>query len=162
MSAFSTRFCVLALLSHLLVPVTRAADVLTQHNNNARTGAVLDETVLNTGNVSTAKFGKLWTLYTDGQVVAQPLYVAKLAIDTTGNPGIPRVQGTFNAIIIATMHNTVYVYDADNEKPGPQGRTVPLWATWLGQPRARRQRYRYVEHQRSRVGHPQHAGDQPG
>jgi hypothetical protein len=33
------------------------------------------------------------------------------------------------------MHNTVYVYDADKEKPGPQGRTIPLWATWLGPPR---------------------------
>jgi hypothetical protein len=33
------------------------------------------------------------------------------------------------------MHNTVYVYDADKEAPGPDGRTVPLWATWLGPPR---------------------------
>ena len=33
------------------------------------------------------------------------------------------------------MHNTVYVYDADKENRGPDGRTMPLWATWLGQPR---------------------------
>ena len=58
-----------------------------------------------------------------------------LAIDTTRNPNAPRVQGTFNTVIVATMHNTVYAYDADNAKPGPDGRTVPLWATWLGQPR---------------------------
>jgi hypothetical protein len=45
------------------------------------------------------------------------------------------VKGTFNAVIIATMHNTVYVYDADKENRGPQGRTTPLWATWLGPPR---------------------------
>ena len=44
-------------------------------------------------------------------------------------------KGTFNAVIIATMHNTVYVYDADKENRGPDGRTIPLWATWLGQPR---------------------------
>jgi hypothetical protein len=50
-----------------------AADVLTQHNNNARTGAVLDETILNTASVNLTKFGKLWTLFADGQVVAQPL-----------------------------------------------------------------------------------------
>jgi len=113
-----------------------AADVLTQHNNNARTGATLDETILNTNSVKSARFGKLWTLYTDGQVVAQPLYVSRLSIDTSGNPNIPRVTGTFNAVMIATMHNAVFVYDADKENKGPNGRTVPLWATWLGQPRA--------------------------
>ena len=57
------------------------------------------------------------------------------AVDTTAIPNTPLVQGTFNAVIIATMHNTVYVYDADKENAGPDGRTVPLWATWLGQPR---------------------------
>ena len=112
-----------------------AADVLTQHYNNARTGATLDEIVLKTSNVSSAKFGKLWTLFADGQVVAEPLYVAGLTIDTTANPNTPRVKGKFNAIILATMHNTLYVYDADKENRGPQGRTVPLWATWLGPPR---------------------------
>jgi len=45
------------------------------------------------------------------------------------------VQGTFNAVLVATMHNTVYLYDADQERPGPEGRNVPLWAAWLGQPR---------------------------
>lgn len=114
--------------------VLEAADVLTQHNDNARTGATLDETVLNTTTVNSTRFGKLWTLYADGQVVAQPLYVSGVAIDTTGGPGTP-VKGTFNAVIIATMHNTVYVYDADKENPGPEGRTVPLWARWLGPPR---------------------------
>jgi hypothetical protein len=122
-----------ACLSHL--ELARAADVLTQHNNNARTGATLDERTLNTGNVNFAKFGKKWTLHADGQVVAQPLYVSKLAIDTTGNPDNPLIKGTFNAVIIATMHNTVYVYDADRENRGPDGRTTPLWAKWLGQPR---------------------------
>ncbi len=113
----------------------QVVDVLTQRYNNARTGATLDETILNTGNVGPATFGKLWTLYADGQVVAQPLYVSALPIDTTGNPNTPLVQGTFNALIIATMHNTVYVYDADKENRGPDGRTIPLWATWLGPPR---------------------------
>jgi hypothetical protein len=113
----------------------QGADVLTQRYDNGRTGAVLDETILNTSNVRSTAFGKLWTLYTDGQVVAQPLYIAGLTIDTSGNPNAPLVKGKFNAVIIATMHNTVYVYDADKEAPGPQGRTVPLWATWLGPPR---------------------------
>jgi len=112
-----------------------AADVLTQQYQNSRTGANLSETKLNTANVASGQFGKLWTLYTDGQVAAQPLYVSDLAVDTTGNLDVPPVKGTFNAVIIATMHNTVYVYDADKENPGPEDRTVPLWASWLGNPR---------------------------
>jgi hypothetical protein len=111
------------------------ADALTHHYDNARVGAVLTETALTTASVGSGRFGKLWTLYADGQIVAQPLHVSNLPIDTTGNPNAPRVQGTFNAVIVATMHNTVYVYDADKEARGPDGRTVPLWATWLGQPR---------------------------
>ena len=41
-------------------------------------------------------------------------------------------------MIIATMHNTVYVYDADRDRDdrGPDGRTIPLWAKWLGPARA--------------------------
>jgi outer membrane protein assembly factor BamB len=125
----------IGILAPLGLRLARASDVLTQHYNNARTGAVLDETILNTANVGSASFGKLWTLYADGQVVAQPLYVSSLSIDTSGNPNAPPVKGKFNAVIIATMHNTVYVYDADKEKRGPDGRTIPLWATWLGPPR---------------------------
>lgn len=113
-----------------------SADVLTQHNDNARTGVNPGELVLNTTSVKPDTFGKLWTLYTDGQVVAQPLQVSQLAIDTSGNPNTPPVQGTFNAVVLATMHNTIYVYDAERENKLPDGKTKPLWATWLGQPRA--------------------------
>ncbi|MBI1356569.1 MAG: hypothetical protein GC160_19685 [Acidobacteria bacterium] len=125
----------LATVLPFFAPLAVAGDALTQHYDKARVGAALDETTLNTSNVQRSRFGKLWTLYADGQIVAQPLYVSNLAIDTTTNPNAPNVQGTFNAVILATMHNTVYVYDADKENPGPQGRTKPLWATWLGQPR---------------------------
>jgi hypothetical protein len=117
------------------VDATPGVDALTHHYDNARLGATLTETVLNTTTVTSGRFGKLWTLYADGQVVAQPLYVSGLRIDTTGNPNVAHVQGTFNAVVVATMHNTVYVYDADKEAAGPEGRTVPLWATWLGPPR---------------------------
>jgi hypothetical protein len=69
-----------------------AGDVLTQHYNNARTGATLEESVLNTANVASGSFQKLWTLYADGQIVAQPLYVSDLQIDTTANPAAPPVK----------------------------------------------------------------------
>src|SRR5215471_8891709 len=116
-------------------PSTEAADVLTQHNDNARTGANTAETVLTTANVKPETFGRLWTLYADGQVSAQPLYISQVAVDTSANANTPLVRGTFNAVLVATMHNTVYLYDADRENPLPDGRTKPLWATWLGEPR---------------------------
>ncbi|MEA2757785.1 MAG: hypothetical protein QOH65_398 [Methylobacteriaceae bacterium] len=126
----------LALLVSAPLAFAHAADVLTQHYDNARTGAILDEKVLNTTSVKSQTFGKLWTLFADGQIVAQPLYVSNLTIDTSSNPNVPLTRGTFNAVIIATMHNTIYVYDADNARAeGPGGRTTPLWATWLGKPR---------------------------
>jgi len=106
-----------------------AVDVLTSRNTLGRTGVNSQERVLTPAKLKTTSFGKLWSLYADGQVVAQPLYVSGLKVDAGA------VQGSFNAVLIATMHNTVYLYDADSERPGPEGRTVPLWATWLGQPR---------------------------
>jgi hypothetical protein len=129
------QLCGLAFTAQLFLGTADAADVLTQHYNNARTGAILDEKVLNTSNVKTSTFGKKWTLFADGQIVAQPLYVSNLQIDTAPNPDAPLTRGTFNAVIIATMHNTVYVYDADSARPGLDGRTIPLWARWLGNPR---------------------------
>jgi hypothetical protein len=125
----------LVIFTCVRLTVVAAADTLTQHYDNARTGANLTETALTTAAVRSSSFGKLWTLFADGQISAQPLYVSALGVDTTGNNNTPLVKGRFNAVIIATMHNTVYVYDADKENRGPDGRTTPLWATWLGPPR---------------------------
>jgi hypothetical protein len=140
MTARRTRSACVALAAVFAAALVRLhatppGDVLSNRTDRGRTGAILTETTLDTTSVRSGRFGKLWTLYADGQIVAQPLYVSGLRIDTTGNQNAPLVQGTFNAVIIATMHNTVYVYDADKEAPGPEGRTVPLWASWLGQPR---------------------------
>ncbi len=92
--------------------------VLTQHNDNSRTGANLNETILNTSDVNVAQFGKVFERDVDGQIVAQPLYVPNLLI-----PG----QGVHNVVIVATMHDTVYAFDADN----PQ-EAQPLWSVSLG------------------------------
>src|SRR5580704_15854825 len=77
--------------------------VLTQHNDNARTGQNTAETILNTGNVNANQFGKLFAMPTDGQVYAQPLYV----------PGVTIKGGVHNVVIIATENDSVYAYDAD-------------------------------------------------
>jgi hypothetical protein len=126
----------IAFLTCLLAAVAAgAADVLTSRNTLNRTGVNAEERILTPARVNAQSFGKLWTLYADGQIVAQPLHVSGLAIDTSGIPNAPRMQGTFNAVLIATMRNTVYLYDADRERLGPEGRNVPLWAAWLGKPR---------------------------
>lgn len=109
------------------VAVTSASgqvNVLTQHNDNRRSGANLQEKKLTVASVK-QKLGKLWTLFADGQVVAQPLYVSGLTVEG---------KGTFNALIVSTMHNTIYAYDADKKPTQPQSQDALIWAQWLGDP----------------------------
>lgn len=107
-----------ALSLTLLAPTSTTAQVsvLTQHNNNARTGANLQETTLNQTSVTVNNFGLLFKLPVDGQVYAQPLTVAQVPI-----PG----KGTHNLVLVATMHNSVYAFDADQAGPA-------LWQVSLG------------------------------
>ena len=81
-----------------------AGDVTTYHNDNARTGQNLSETILTPANVNVTGFGKLFVLSVDGKVDAEPLYLAAVAF-----PG----QGTHNALYVATEHDSVYAFDAD-------------------------------------------------
>jgi hypothetical protein len=54
-----------------------ASDVLTNHNNNARTGLVSDETVLTPANVAGLKI--LFQETVEGQVFAQPLFASRIS-----------------------------------------------------------------------------------
>jgi hypothetical protein len=92
------------------------ASVTTWHYDNARTGANLSETTLTPSNVNSNTFGKLATFPVDGIVVGHPLYLPALDI-----PG----QGVHNVVYVATMHDSVYAFDADNADPNP------LWMTSL-------------------------------
>ena len=80
-----------------------AVDVATYHNDNARTGQNLAETLLNPGNVSSTTFGKVGFLSVDGKVDAQPLHLSNVNI-----PG----QGTRNVLYVVTEHDSVYAFDA--------------------------------------------------
>ena len=83
--------------------------VLTQGNDNARTGAYIWEPKLTPANVNALSFGCLYSRHVDGQIVAQPLYVADLPID-----GVQK-----NVFYIATRTNKVYAFDADNLDRNP-------------------------------------------
>jgi hypothetical protein len=92
-----------------------SGNVLTHHNDNARTGAYLGETVLNVSNVHQGTFGKLFARAVDDQLYAQPLYMSGVPI-----PG----QGVHNVLYVATMNDSVYAFDADDpNKPNPLWRT---------------------------------------
>jgi hypothetical protein len=92
-----------------------AVNVLTQHNDNARTGANLSETTLTTSNVNVNTFGKLWSYSVTGQVYAQPLIAQNVTIGGTAH----------NVVFVATMHNNVYAFDADRSG-------AALWSVNLG------------------------------
>jgi hypothetical protein len=98
--------------------VSAQVSVLTQHNDNSRTGQNLQETVLTTSNVNVSTFGKLFSLPVDSNIYTQPLYVSNLSIGGT----------THNVVYVGTANNTVYAFDADS------GDTTPLWAVNLGTP----------------------------
>src|SRR5262245_36411439 len=93
MAMTATRLCVLVPL--VVCTWAAAQDVLTYHNDNARTGQNLNETVLNTSNVNVTTFGKLFVLPADGKVDAEPLYVSNLNVG----------GATHNVVFVATEHD---------------------------------------------------------
>jgi len=94
----------------------RAQNVVTGGYGNSRTNANLSEPILNPANVLPNSFGKVFSLSVDGQIYAQPLYLQNVSV-----PG----KGAHNVVFVATMHNTVYAFDAD-------GASTPLWNVNLG------------------------------
>jgi len=88
--------------------------VLTSRNDAARTSHNPKERVLTTSNVKAGSFGKLFTRPVDGQVFAQPLYV--------GGVSVGGVSGK-NLVYVATEHNSIYAYDADDLRTS----APPVW-----------------------------------
>ncbi len=93
--------------------------VVTNRYDNVRNGANLSETILTVANVGGGAFGLVFSRPVDGQVYAQPLYMQGLVIG-----GASR-----NVVFVATEHDTVYAFDADDAVV-----SNPLWSVTLGTP----------------------------
>jgi outer membrane protein assembly factor BamB len=88
--------------------------IFTQHNDNRRSGANLNEALLKPSNVNVSAFGKLFELPVVGSTYAQPLFV----------PNVTVRGRQHNVLYVATMHNEVYAFDAENG--------ARLWQRQLG------------------------------
>ncbi len=98
------RFSILCMLMGV-ANIAMATDVVTYHNDLARTGQNLKETTLTLANVNSSTFGKLFAMTVDGKVDAEPLYVAGITIAG---------QGKHNVVYVVTENDSAYAFDADS------------------------------------------------
>src|SRR5271167_5009690 len=114
---------VFALLCLSLFAVSACAhaqvDVLTQHNDNLRTGVNLRETMLTPANVNQAQFGMVFKRVVDDQIYTQPLVVTGVRID----------GGTRDLVYVTTVNNSVYAFDANDAAA-----SAPVWHVNFGTP----------------------------
>jgi outer membrane protein assembly factor BamB len=113
-----------ALASLLLFATTSVGaqtrvDVLTQHNDNARTGTNLRETELTPTNVKSAQFGMLFKRMVDDQIYSQPLIATNVEVG----------GGTRDLVYVTTVNNSVYAFDANDADA-----SLPVWHVNFGMP----------------------------
>src|SRR5258708_18344151 len=84
-------------------------DVLTQHNNNARTGAATHENILSPSSIQDGQFGRRYRAPVSGKIFAQPLYVEQAAVDCHDGKGVHNANITY----VATLANIVYAIEFD-------------------------------------------------
>lgn len=113
-------FCVALVCVALAGKALSQVEITTNHNDAARTGANLTENILNASNVNVSDFSKLFTRTVDGEIYAQPLYLSQVLMTR---------QGTHNVVYVATEHDSLYAFDADDPNA-----STPLWQVSLGTP----------------------------
>ncbi len=113
---FTSTAIAIFLFVFCISPAFGQTAVLTQHYDNARTGQNTSETILTRANVNPRQFGKLFAQNLDGQEAGQPLYVAAVFI--------PAANSTHNVVYVATQHDSVYAFDAENNQGS---NALPLW-----------------------------------
>jgi outer membrane protein assembly factor BamB len=94
-------------------------DVLTQHNDLARTGTNLRETVLTPESVAPDRFGMIFKYVVDDQLYTQPLVAT----------GVEIRGGRHDVVYATTVNNSVYAFDANDAGSGK-----PLWHVNFGTP----------------------------
>jgi hypothetical protein len=96
-----------ALASLTVMNPASPINVLTYHNDVARTGQNLNESALTASNVKSTTFGKVGFLQTTGLVDAEPLYASNLTVN----------GAVHNVLFVASEHDLVYAFDADTFAP---------------------------------------------
>jgi hypothetical protein len=93
---------------------------LTNRYDNGRSGWNSKETILNTTNIAQAgKFGLVFSRTIQGVSYSQPLYV----------PGLTIKGAKHNVVFVATEHNMLYAFDADDPAA-----SAPLWSKMFAAP----------------------------
>ena len=100
------RDALLIILFSAVLTAHAAVNVTTWRYDITRAGQNTAETQLNTSNVNSTTFGKLYSYSVDGYVYAQPLYVS----------GLNFAGGSHNAVFVATEHDSVFAFDADRSQ----------------------------------------------
>lgn len=108
------RLVLIAIVAQAFASVT----LVTDHCGNDRSGTNAAEAKLSPTFVASGSFGKICDYKVDGDVYAQPLYLS-------GVTGITGTAGATDILVVATMHNSLYLFDASNCGP-------PIWRTNFG------------------------------
>jgi hypothetical protein len=106
---------VVPIWSDYVFPRYRSDDVLTQRNDNNRTGT---SHVPGLNQRSVGRFRRLGSFPVNGVVLSQPLYVHSAVVNNVRQP----------VLIVATSNNDVYAFSPF------ENRQQPLWHTSLGRP----------------------------
>jgi hypothetical protein len=116
---FSTIYLVSCQSSQLAPPIAtgptqqrnvKLTGVMMWKGDTSESGNYSSEVTLTPANVNASQFGKLGSFTADGIIIAQPLYVSGLDMGAAGSHDL---------VIVATEHDSVYAFDADNPSAGP-------------------------------------------
>ncbi|MEO8822978.1 MAG: T9SS type A sorting domain-containing protein [Ginsengibacter sp.] len=107
------KILLITLLFLIIQPVSFGqVDVIMNHNDLKRTGWNDKETILATDNVSSGNFGKIFSRDVDDEIYTQPLVLSNFHI----------ANGIHNIVIVATVNNSLYAFDADDANA-----STPYW-----------------------------------
>ncbi|MDW5267709.1 MULTISPECIES: hypothetical protein [Acidobacteriaceae] len=98
------RIIATAMAFFCVAPAFAQVNVVMQHNDHARTGTNLRETVLTPDKVNKEHFGMLFKHVVDDQVYTQPLVLTN----------VPIRGGWHTVVYITTVNNSVYAFDAND------------------------------------------------